>query len=114
MVRLNRRLLLALDLVSPHNCQPDVLRWLDGVDRHGMGLMEVAGYLHELEALGMAEVVPNDDGSDYTVILASTAVEYRRERVADHLRTVGRAAFQLLMGASGGAVVWLLTRLAEG
>lgn len=78
----------------------------------GYSARRLAHDIAELEREGMLDVFVYDGIPD-SFDLTAAGRDYRRNRALDVLRAIGRHAFQLLLGASGGLVVWLLTRLAE-
>lgn len=110
MDRLNPKLRQTLAWLAPFDGQHGFFRL---VRESGSDPSAAAVFVGELAAKGFVTTVDDADG-DMTVRVTSVGLTYERELMAGRLRDAGRIAFQLLMGASGGVVVWLLTRLAEG
>ena len=64
----------------------------------------------DLEKLGMVRLFRHG-GTIQWFDLTADGRDYRRNRFLESAKTVGRYAFQLLVGASGGLVVLLVGRL---
>lgn len=112
MVKLNSRLEKALRIVEPFNCKPDLKAAItsQNVDMRGLTMREFAAYLEELEAMGLIKVFINEDSSDFSVKLSSDAASYFHDSLIERAKAVGRYAFNLLVGASGGVVVLVAER----
>lgn len=74
----------------------------------GMDMDRLASDLDELEEAGMIRVLFSGDRLS-RVYLTSSGRDYLPNRVHDVAITVVKYLFQLLCGAAGGLVVWLLT-----
>lgn len=66
----------------------------------------------ELQRAGMLEVFEYDGKAD-SFDLTAEGRDYRHNRRVAVLMAVGRHVFELVMGATGGLVVWALTQLAS-
>lgn len=78
----------------------------------GMSARRLVTDIGELQTLGYLKVFQYAGKAD-SFDLTSLGRDYRRNRIEEVAKTVGRYAFQFLVGASGGAVVLLLGKLLE-
>lgn len=112
MQKLNAVQRKVLRILLEHRDEPMFVEWLYGHegDLHGLTPDEVGYVVDEFEEAGLLKT-PGDD-TDFQVVLSSGLMSYFRDSRLEVLKTVASYLFQLLIGASGGLVVWLLTRLA--
>ena len=75
----------------------------------GLSIERLASDVDELVDAGMARVII-ERGRLVEFRLTSAGRDYLPNRVHDIVATAGRYLFQLLCGAAGGLVVWLLFR----
>lgn len=116
MNRLNSKLRDALAVVTPFSDRTGLFpAMLSGeLDMRGMTRNELITCIQELENIGMLEVFEvAEDGSDFVIILTSSGASYFHDCKVEVARSVGRYLMQLLVGASGGLVVWVLGNLAS-
>ncbi len=111
MVKLNsvqRRALRALMAVE---WEDDLVGWMrsPGSDLRGLSARQLAGCVDEFEGLGLARVDRRGDGSVH-VFLTSSAESYFSDSKTEVAKACARFAGQLLVGASGGLVVFVLAR----
>lgn len=114
-VLLNSRQRRALAAIIPCDGTRPLIEYLEGEDAnlHGLSVDETLRYASELEKLDLIDVNPNEDGTDCVVTLSSAAASYFTDRRIRAAKSVANRAIQVLAGASGGFIVWLLTHLAE-
>lgn len=116
MVRLNSNLRKTLRIALPMNGCEAVFARIDETkpDLEGFSEDEFLRYLTELEDMGLANVyaVYDVDGEvkDFSLYFNSDAASYFVDNKWEIAKTVGRYAFQLVVGASGGLVVLLLSQ----
>lgn len=116
MKKLNPKLRNALAVVSPYSDKTGLIPAMrsGALNMRGMSYNELLAYIEELEDIGMLKIVEAaDDLSDLVLILTSEGASYFRQSKLEVLRSIGRYLFQLLLGASGGLVVWILGTLAS-
>lgn len=112
MEKLTKSLAETLDAIKPFEGDEAFMKEL--VEQRsplpGYTPSRLLGDIAELEQHGMLKVfvyhkVPN------CFDLTSSGRDYRRNRALDVAKAIGRYAFQLLVGASGGLVVLVVGRL---
>lgn len=116
MIKLNPKLRDALAVVTPYSDKPGLFPAIEsgGLDMRGLSRNELLGYIDELQEKGMLAITEiAEDGSDFVILLTSDGATYFRESKVEIVRTVARGIFQLMLGASGGLVVWILGTLAS-
>lgn len=105
--RLSSRQRRALSAILPHDGKDRLIDYLEGsgANLHGLTVDEVLRYASELEKIGLLDTEYSDEEkTDVTVTLSSEAASYFDDRRADAVKSAGRYAFQLIVGASGGLV----------
>lgn len=112
MEKLTRSLSVTLDAIREYEYDESFMGRLYAGDSpiKGMHPKRLVGDISELRDLGYLKVFVYRGMAD-SFSLTALGRDYRRNRALDALRAVGRYAFQLLVGASGGAVALLLGRL---
>lgn len=75
----------------------------------GVTLERLASDIDELEDAGMVKTFQGDGELEH-FFLTSSGRDYLSNRLHEVLIAVCRSLFQLLCGAVGGLVVWVLTR----
>lgn len=111
MRKLNRYQAKTIKMLSKHDHEEAFgSRLRDGaIDTDGLTTQQVATCLGELKAQGLIRVVYNEDKTDFSVSVSSDGLAYASSRRLEILKTIGKYAFQLLVGASGGLVVLLVS-----
>lgn len=75
----------------------------------GVTLERLASDIDELEDVGMVKTFQGDGELEH-FFLTSSGRDYLSNRLHEVVMAVCRSLFQLLCGAAGGLVVWVLTR----
>lgn len=111
MVRLNSRLRKALAALTPMSGRGSCAEAMaDGrLDPMGLTDQELRVCAKELQDAGMLYLKLLGDG-DFRFVLTSSGACYFRDSKIEVAKTVGKYLFQLLVGASGGLVVLLVSR----
>lgn len=112
MEKLTRSLAITLDAIRGYEYDGAFMGRLYAGESpvKGMHPKRIIGDISELQELGYLKVFVYHGVAD-SFSLTALGRDYRRNRALDALRATGRYAFQLLVGASGGAVALLLGRL---
>lgn len=76
---------------------------------NGVSLERLASDIDELEDAGMVKTFQDRDRLEH-FFLTSSGRDYTSNRLHEVAVAVLRSLFQLLCGAAGGLVVWVLTR----
>lgn len=75
----------------------------------GYGKMQLVLYVAELDRAGMLHTVDDDDGVPTMFYLTAEGRDYHANRRRKALRKIVVLIVNIVAGASGGLVVWLLT-----
>lgn len=114
MAKLTWSLERTLEAIKPFDGEPSFMT--DIVNEKspipGYSARRLAHDVSELQRRGMLEVFMYA-GKPECFDLTAEGRDYRHNRIVSIAAAVGKGVLELLIGASGGAVVWLLTRLAE-
>ena len=113
MERLNATQRKALRVLKGRQLEHGFMEWTIDHEDELLGLApeELGVVVDELERRGLLQTLPDGDGGDFRICLGSDLMGYFEDRREERLKTLGARLFQLALGASGGLVVWLLTRL---
>lgn len=76
----------------------------------GLSPERLVSDLGELQELGFVKVFKYEGRVD-SFFITSAGRDYRRNRISDISKSIARYAFQLLVGAIGGLVVFLIGNL---
>lgn len=112
MEKLTRSLAVTLEAIRGYEHDESFMRRLYAGESpvEGMHPKRLVGDISELRDLGYLKVFVYNGVAD-SFSLTALGRDYRRNRALDALRVAGRYAFQLLVGASGGAAALLLDKL---
>lgn len=114
MIKLNRIQSKAVKVIAPLDGQENFFSALDSSDvsKHGLTEWQINTCIQELEKMKMLKVEnTNVDNPVCTIRMSSELLTYSMERKRSMVRTVFKYIFQLIIGASGGLVVMLLSPL---
>lgn len=110
-VPLNVEQARVIRLVRPHEGERGFFaRLTSGELDLGHSPMRVLSTMQEVAELGGLQIV--GDGDERFFVLGSAVRAYEAETLARLLRSAWSLAVKLVCGASGGLVVWVLTRMA--
>lgn len=112
VVKLNSMQRKALRVLIPLDCTDHMLDDLESgkADMQGMSYADVVKCADELERLGLLVTKKTSD-VDCAMYLHSDAISYFRDSKVEVAKSLLKFAAQLLTGASGGVVVFMLARL---
>lgn len=112
MEKLTRSLARTLAAIRPYEGDEDFMRKILAKESpiDGYPVRRLAEEVGELQRLGYVDVEVYY-GRPIAFDLTSKGRDYRRNRVLGVAKTAMSHVFQLLMGASGGLVVFILGRL---
>ena len=117
MKRINKFLKQTLEFVEPYDGVDDFVSVADFDKAEKLGLTDanIGTYLGELDNLGLVKITYSGVGQDQTlsVHLSSMARAYKSERRYTVAKSIGKVFIQLLAGASGGVIVYLLTTIGS-
>lgn len=114
MVKLNRIQSKAVKVIAPLDGQENFFSVLDSTDasKHGLTEWQIDTCIKELEKMNLLEVEStNEDKTDCTIRMSSELLSYAFEQRRSKIKATLQYLFQLLVGASGGLVVFLLSCL---
>lgn len=114
MVKLNRIQSKAVKVIAPLDGQENFFSVLDSTNanKHGLTEWQIDTCIKELEKMNLLEVEStNEDKTDCTIRMSSELLAYSAEQRYSMVRTVFKYLFQLVIGASGGLAVMLLSTL---
>lgn len=114
MPKLTKSLAETLDALRPFDGDEAFMQKINEAESPiaGMSARRLVADMGELQTLGYLKVFQYAGKAD-SFDLTSLGRDYRRNRIEEIAKTAGRYVFQLLVGASGGAVVLLLGKLLE-
>ena len=109
--RLSRSLAKTLAAIKPYDGDEEFMRELlsQRSPIEGYSPKRLVHDIGELQDKGMLRIFVFNGKPD-SFDLTSEGRDYRRNRMVDVAKIVGKQAFQLLVGASGGLVVLLVGR----
>ena len=116
MKKLNVFLRRTIKFLKPYNDVDDFIGNLDleQAAKYGLSKGSLGVYIGELISLGYVKertAEYTDGTSSIRLTLTSEAMSYEHEHRMAILAGIGRVLLQILIGASGGLVVFLLSQL---